>query len=91
MIGEWEGRDCRIPITLHRTMMINEFEITTHYDMEPVRTLDGAIYHLENKWYPDFNDEPLGDDFDYSTVKIVREWITGPFETYESDISQYDK
>lgn len=88
MTVKWEGRDARFPITCHRTIRVNGFEITTHYDVAPIRTLEGAVYILEHKWYPGVNDEPFGEDFDYSTVKIVNEWVTGPFDTWYADLTK---
>lgn len=35
------------------------------------------MYHMENKWYPGFNDYPLGENFDYSKVEIIEEGIKG--------------
>lgn len=38
-----------------------------------------AKYHMTYKWYPGFNDYPLGEEHDYNAnpVIIVGEWITG--------------
>ncbi len=43
-------------------------------------------YHIENKWYPGFNDYPLGEDFDYekNKVEIIKEWVVGAFDLDES-------
>ena len=80
MIVEYEGFFCRTPVNLHRVIEVDGNQYYSSYDMAPVRDYDTALYHLENKWYPGFNDYPLGENFNYDEVKIVQEWISGAFE-----------
>jgi hypothetical protein len=36
-----------------------------------------AKYVIEYKWYLGFNDEPFGDDYDYSKCEELKTWVTG--------------
>lgn len=72
-----EGYDTRDVPTAHR---ITEYEGKHYYSCDKWNwpsDLSTIEYHMEWKWYPGFNDYPLGMDFDYSKVNIVQEWITG--------------
>jgi hypothetical protein len=80
-----EGYCCRIRTVLHRVV---EWEGQTYYSQNDLGInfpFDTAKYILEWKWYPGFNDYPLGEDFDYdnNNVKIVKEWITGAEQNVE--------
>lgn len=79
-----EGYCCRIRTVLHRVV---EWEGKTYYSTNDLGinvSFDVAKYMLEWKWYPGFNDYPLGEDFDYdnNNVKIIQEWITGADQKY---------
>lgn len=76
-----EGYCCRLRTVLHRVIEWDGKQYYTQYDMGVNYPMDAAQYHLEWKWYPGFNDYPLGEDFDYENnpVKIIQEWITGAF------------
>ncbi len=76
-----EGHCCRTRTVLHRVIEWDGEIYYTENDMGVNYPLDAAQYHLEYKWYPGFNDYPLGEDFDYENnkVKIIQEWITGAF------------
>lgn len=85
MVVMTEGFHCDVRTTLHRVV---EYRGQQHYstsDMGVNYPLPVAKYHLENKWYPGFNDYPLGEDFDYSSEEVitVKEWITGAFDLEE--------
>jgi len=75
-----EGYNTRTIIMLHRVIKFDGKEYYSEYKLSPNYEFDVAKYHLENKWYPGFNDYPLGEDFDYEKVKTVQEWITGAFD-----------
>jgi len=77
-----EGYNCRIRTVIHRVV---EWKGERHYssnDLGANYPFNSAQFVLENKWYPGFNDYPLGEDFDYENneVKIIQEWITGAFK-----------
>ena len=65
---------------MHRVIKYEGKEYYSKYELSPNYPYDAAKYHLENKWYPGFNDYPLGEDFDYENVETVQEWITGAFD-----------
>ena len=75
-----EGYNTREVTTLHRVIKYEGKEYYSKYELSPNYPYDAAKYHLENKWYPGFNDYPLGEDFDYENVETVQEWITGAFD-----------
>lgn len=82
-----EGYCCDVMVKIHRVV---EWEGKRYYserDMMVNYPFSAAKYHLENKWYPGFNDYPLGEDFDYekNEVKIIQEWITGAFSDLNED------
>jgi hypothetical protein len=75
-----EGFCCDTRTIVHRVI---EFEGVNYYsqrDLGISYPFSSARYYLENKWYPGFNDCPLGEDFDYDKVKTVKEWITGAWQ-----------
>lgn len=76
-----EGHCCRTRTVLHRVIEWDGEIYYTENDMGVNYPFDSAEYYLEHKWYPGFNDYPLGEDFDYENnkVKIIQEWITGAF------------
>ena len=80
-----EGFHVREHTILHRVILYNNINYYTQNDMGANYHYDAAKYHLQNKWYPGFNDYPLGEDFDYSKVKIIQEWITGSFTINNND------
>ena len=49
--------------------------------MLPRSSIPKVEYIIEEKWYPGFNDYPLGEDFDYNSdgFEVIQEWITGGF------------
>lgn len=77
---ETEGFCCDIRTVLHRVIDFNGKQYYTQYDIGINYPFEAAKYHLENKWCPGFNDYPLGEDFDYTKVKIIKEWITGAMQ-----------
>jgi len=78
-----EGYNCRTDTILHRIIRYDGREYYSWYNMGKNYPYDAAMYHLEWKWNPGFNDYPLGDDFDYEKhmfkTEIIQEWITGAF------------
>lgn len=79
MVDEFEGYNCNEETVLHRVISFDGKEHYTNYNLGSDYPYTTAQYHLENKWYPGFNDYPLGEYFDYSKVTIIQEWITGAF------------
>ncbi len=79
-----EGYNCGVITTLHRIINFDNKEHYSKYKMSPNYPYDAAQYYLTWKWYPGFNDYPLGEDFDYDKVEIVQEWITGAFVIEET-------
>jgi hypothetical protein len=77
-----EGYNTRTITILHRVIKWEGEEYYSNYEMSPNYPYDVAKYHLENKWYPGFNDYPLGEKFDYDNneVETIQEWITGAFD-----------
>lgn len=80
-----EGFNCGTRVILHRVIEHEAKQYYSRYDAGINFPFDAAKYHIENKWYPGFNDYPLGYDFDYSNVKIVSQWITGAFQIPTED------
>ena len=82
VVHESEGYNTRTVTTLHRVVKWEGKEYYSKYELSPNYSYEAAKYHLENKWYPGFNDYPLGEDFDYENneVETVQEWITGAFD-----------
>lgn len=78
-----EGYNTRELPTCHRVVEYEGKEYYTKYDWEWSASYSNLRYWMEYKWYPGFNDYPLGEDFDYSKVKVVQEWITGAFDIHE--------
>ena len=68
-------------IVAHRVCKYNGEARHTTRSFPPGYPYAIAVYHIENKWYPGFNDYPFGEDFDYerNKVTIIQEWITGSF------------
>jgi hypothetical protein len=81
MLVEREGYHVRSEVTINRVSKFEGKEIHTERKMGPGFEYSSAIYHLENKWYPGFNDYPFGEDFDYDTegFEVIQEWVTGAF------------
>lgn len=82
VVEESEGYNTRTVPILHRVVKWENKKYYSKYELSPNYPYNVAKYHLENKWYPGFNDYPLGEDFDYENnkVEIVQEWITGAFD-----------
>lgn len=80
-----EGYHTRSKTVLHRVIKWKGKEYHSKYEMIPNTSYMSAKYHLDNKWFPGFNDYPLGEDFDYekNKVEVVQEWTTGAFDTNE--------
>lgn len=80
-----EGYNCRVRTVLHRVIRYENKDYYTNYDIGVNYEHSPAQYHLDYKWTCGFNDDPLGEDFDYDTnlengnIKIIQEWITGAF------------
>jgi hypothetical protein len=73
-----EGYCCRIETIAHRVVEYKNKQYYTTYNLGVNYPLSAAKYMIEYKWYPGFNDYPLGEDFnDYNNLKIIQEWITG--------------
>jgi|TARA_Y100000310_G_C20369064_1_gene662649 hypothetical protein len=85
MISKYEGYNVRIETVLHRVIKFRDKEYYSNYSLALAYPYDLAKGHLENKWYPGFNDYPLGEKFDYENndIEIVQEWITGAFDINE--------
>jgi len=84
-ISRSEGFNCDVRTVAHR---ISEFEGNQYYssnDLGVNYPFEVATYIMEDKWYPGFNDYPLGENFNYDqeSFKIVSEWITGAMEVYK--------
>lgn len=74
-----EGYCCRERTVIHRVIEWKGKKYYSKLDMGINYPFTAAKYHLEWKWFPGFNDYPLGEEFDYerNQVKIIQEWITG--------------
>ena len=82
MVSLSEGFHCDVRTVLHRVSEYKGKRAYTTYDLGINYNLSTAAYHLQNKWYPGFNDYPFGDDdgiYDKGNpdFKILDEWITG--------------
>lgn len=76
-----EGYNCRVRTKIHRVCEYKGKQYYSEYDMGINYGIDESAYHLEYKWYPGFNDYPLGEQFDYSNpeFKIISQWVSGAF------------
>jgi len=72
-----EGYCCDIRTVLHRVIRYKGATYYSNYDIGINYPFDDAKFFMQYKWCAGFNDYPLGEDFDYSKVKVVKEWITG--------------
>lgn len=79
-----EGFCCRIRTVCHRVIEFDGKQYYTTSDLGVNCSFSVAEYWMSDKWYPGFNDEPLGEDFDYTKVKVVAEWITGAHQEFET-------
>lgn len=89
MMVQDEGFAVATPLTCHRVINLNG---KYYYSSDTINvwptfedSFSTACYHMEWKWYPGFNDYPAGEELadeevDYSTAKVVQEWITGAFK-----------
>lgn len=82
MVSLSEGFHCDVRTVLHRVSEYKGKRAYTTCDLGINYKLSVAAYHLQNKWYPGFNDYPFGDDdsiYDDGNrdFKILDEWITG--------------
>ncbi len=75
-----QGYHLRTITTMHRVIRFEGKEYYSESEIWPGYDYDTTKYNLEWKWRPGFNDYPLGEDFDYSKVEIVQEWISGKFD-----------
>lgn len=78
-INRHEGYTCREETVLHRVIEYSGIQFYSKCSMGVGYDYSTAAYHMEWKWYPGFNDYPLGESFNYNNVKIISEWITGHF------------
>lgn len=87
VISVSEGYHCRVPTKLHWVVEWDGKRYYSEYELFVNYPFSTAQYHLEHKWYPGFNDYPLGEDFDYdkNKVTIIQEWITGSFSDLNDD------
>jgi hypothetical protein len=84
MLAFSEGFQCNVRTVLHRVIAFKGKQYYSTRDLGVNYPYDNAKYFLENKWYPGFNDYPLGEDFEfYAQVETVSEWITGAFNVSE--------
>lgn len=73
-----EGFHVRERATLYRTIKYKDKFYHSEYLWSFANELIfNLIFHLENQWYPGFNDYPLGEDFDYSEIEIIEEGVKG--------------
>ena len=90
-----EGYSIATPVVCHRVSEYKGKRVHTQQAMQPGTTLQHAMYYMDNKWYPNFNDYPFGydDEVDEETgeplhedvynsedFKIIQEWVTGAFD-----------
>lgn len=65
------------PIVLHRVTRFegNNYYSTYEVDQAFAWSIETAFYHMKWKWYPGFNDYPMGEDFDYENnhYEVVEE------------------
>ena len=87
-IEKSEGYNTRTITTLHRVSKYKGKEYYTKNNLPPNYSYSAARYTMKNKWYPGFNDYPLGENFDYDNedFEIVQEWITGAFDISDDDV-----
>lgn len=81
-----EGYCCNIDTVLHRIVEYQGKEYYSQRNLGINYSYRSAQYMIEWKWYPGFNDYPLGEDFDYENDKdwkLVSEWISGSFTQTE--------
>lgn len=80
-VSESEGYNCRIITKLHRVIRFKNKDYYSEYEMGINYPYDAAMYHMKWKWYPGFNDYPLGEEFDYEAnkIEVIQEWVTGAF------------
>ena len=87
VMGLSEGFHCRTVTTLHRVIRYEGKNYYSKREMSPNYPYDVAMYHMEWKWQPGFNDYPLGEDFNYEdedSYEVLQEWVTGAFTMDES-------
>ena len=77
---ETEGYTCNVRTVCHRITRFEGRKYYTTSDLGVNYSYSAAMHWMEYKWYPGFNDYPLGDEFDYENIKLkTHEWITGAF------------
>lgn len=74
-----EGFNLRVETKLHRVIEFDNKKYYSEYSMGYGYPYDAAMYHMEYKWQPGFNNYPLGEEFDYSKIIILQEWVSGSF------------
>ncbi len=86
MVVTDEGFAVDTPVILHR---VTKYGDKYYYSKNVINTastfeddLRGPSYIMNWKWYPGFNDEPIGDsdEIDYEHAEVIQEWITGAFK-----------
>ena len=76
-----EGLFSRVPVKCHRVCEYMGKQYYSEYTLSPNTLFSEASYWIEHKWYPGFNDYPLGEEFKhYGNVTILVEWVTGAFD-----------
>lgn len=80
-----EGYTCNVRTVCHRVSEYKGQEYYTTWDLGINYSFNTAKFIMEDKWYPGFNDYPLGEDFDYEDLefKVLSEWITGAMNINE--------
>jgi hypothetical protein len=79
-----EGYHCDIRTVCHRICEWEGVEYYSTYDLGVNYSKYDAEYWMKYKWYPSFNDYPLGEDFEHydsKHFKVKAEWITGAFHS----------
>lgn len=79
-----EGYHCDVHTTCHRICEWEGVEYYTTYNLGVNYDKASADFWMDNKWYPGFNDYPLGRDFEHydsKGFKVKAEWVTGAFPT----------
>jgi hypothetical protein len=87
MVSKCEGYNARVETVLHRVVKFRDKEYHSKYSLGLCYPYNLAIFYFDNKWYPGFNDYPLGESFDYENneIEIVQEWIVGAFDIKDED------
>lgn len=82
VVVKTEGYHCNVCTMCHRICEYQGVEYYSSDDLGVNYSRSAAEYWMEWKWYPGFNDYPLGRDFEHydsKHFKVKAEWITGAF------------